>query len=97
MAKAPKLKKTTKRKKAPSPAAASTQPGPAAAPPSTGPEWTVEALTQALQATTVDEDIALLKRAGILTKAGKLAKLYTSWGDKVSRTPEINELGEMDG
>jgi hypothetical protein len=59
--------------------------------------WTVDALTQALNATSVDEDIALLKRAGILTKGGKLAKRYTSWGDKVSRTPEIDELGEMVG
>jgi hypothetical protein len=58
-------------------------------------EWTVDALTRALKATSVDEDIALLKHAGILTKGGKLAKRYTSWGDKVSRTPEINESGEM--
>lgn len=66
-----------------------------AAPPSKPVEWTVDALTQALKETSVDEDIALLKRAGILTKSGKLARRYTSWGDKVSRTPEINESGEM--
>jgi hypothetical protein len=47
--------------------------------------------------TSVEEDIALLKQAGILTKSGKLAKLYTSWGDKVSRPPEIDESGEMHG
>lgn len=69
----------------------------AAAPATEQPEWTVEALTRALTATSVEEDIALLKRAGILTKEGKLAKRYTSWGDKVSRTPEINEQGEMEG
>ncbi|MGK3963930.1 hypothetical protein WMF38_07085 [Sorangium sp. So ce118] len=97
MAKNPKLKKTGKQKKTPKPAQASARPGPAVAFPSTAPEWTVEALTQALNATTVDEDIALLKRAGILTEEGKLAKLYTSWGDKVSRTPELDELGELDG
>jgi hypothetical protein len=64
-------------------------------PPSKPVEWTVDALTLAINATSVDEDIALLKQAGILTKGGKLAKRYTSWGDKVSRTPEINESGEM--
>ncbi|WP_437737385.1 hypothetical protein [Sorangium sp. So ce1335] len=88
------MAKTRKAKKA---ATTSTSRRPAATPVAEEPEWTVEALTRALTATSVDEDIALLKRAGILTKAGKLAKLYTSWGDKVSRTPEINEQGEMEG
>lgn len=68
---------------------------PAASPPSNPAEWTVDALTRALNATSVDEDVALLKRAGILTKGGKLAKRYTNWGDKVSRTPELSASGEM--
>lgn len=58
-------------------------------------EWSTDALTRALNATSPAEDVELLKRAGILTKGGKLAKRYKSWGDKVSRTPEINEAGEM--
>ncbi|WP_437310923.1 hypothetical protein [Sorangium sp. So ce388] len=97
MAKTPKPNKTGKQKKTSKPAQTSAQPGSAVAFPPTAREWTVEALTQALNATTVDEDIALLKRAGILTEEGKLAKLYTSWGDKASRTPEIDELREVDG
>ncbi|XXU30714.1 hypothetical protein WMF36_16930 [Sorangium sp. So ce887] len=36
-------------------------------------------------------EVRVRERAGILTRGGKLAKLYTSWGDKASRTPEINE------
>jgi hypothetical protein len=88
------MAKTRKAKKA---AMTSTLRRSAAAPAAEQPEWTVEALTRALTATSVEEDIALLKRAGILTKEGKLAKRYTSWGDKVSRTPEINEQGEMEG
>ncbi|WP_437491955.1 hypothetical protein WME75_16675 [Sorangium sp. So ce1014] len=93
-----KTRKARELAKAEKTAKTNTRRGPAgAAPPPQGPEWTVEALTQALNATSVDEDIALLKRAGILTRGGKLAKRYTSWGDKVSRTPEINERGEMEG
>lgn len=97
MAKTRKARKPAKPRKAAKSARASAAQRPGAAPPPSGPEWTVEALTQALNSTSIDEDVALLKRAGILNKRGKLAKRYTSWGNKVSRTPEINELGEMEG
>jgi hypothetical protein len=96
MVKTRKARKPVKLKKHAKPAQTSAR-SPAAAPPPGGPEWTVEALTQAINATSIEEDIALLKRAGILTQGGKLARRYTTWGNKVSRTPEINELGEMEG
>ena len=60
-------------------------------------EWTAEELIAVLNASSVEEDIESLKRAGILTKEGKVAKLYLSWGNKVSRTPEIDESGELRG
>jgi len=60
--------------------------------PATSGAWTVDELIQAINATSIDEGIAILKRAGILTRDGKLAKLYTSWGDKVSRTPTLSEM-----
>ncbi len=89
------MAKTVKRRKSAKASKATVQRPAAAAPPAKPTEWTVDALTQAINATSVDEDIALLKRAGILTKGGKLAKRYKSWGNKVSRTPEINASGEM--
>lgn len=58
---------------------------------------TVEELIRVLNASSVAEDIESLKRAGILTKDGKVAKLYLSWGNKVSRTPEIDASGELQG
>jgi hypothetical protein len=97
MAKARKARKPAKPRKVAKSTQTSAPRRPGAAPPPSGPKWTLEALIQAVNATTIDEDVALLKRAGILTKSGKLARRYTSWGDKVSRTPEINELGEMEG
>ncbi len=56
--------------------------------------WTVNEVVEAINATSFEEDIAILKRAGILTEKGKLAKLYTSWGDRVSRTPTLREMQE---
>jgi len=52
-------------------------------------------MVEALKAGTPKEKLERLKRAGILTEEGKLAPLYKSWGDKVSRTPDINEAGEL--
>ena len=60
-------------------------------------EWTAEELIAVLNASSVEEDIESLKRAGILTKEGKVARLYLSWGNKASRTPEIDESGELRG
>jgi hypothetical protein len=37
------------------------------------------------------ESVAALKRSGILTKDGELAKKYKSWGNKPSRTPNASE------
>ena len=87
-----KTSKSPKKKKS---SRSTTSRTPRVAPPSKPVEWTVAAVTRELNATSVDEDIALLKKAGILTKGGNLARRYTSWGNKVSRTPEINESGEM--
>ena len=58
-------------------------------------EWTPARMVEALKAGTPKEKLERLKRAGILTEEGKLAPLYKSWGDKVSRTPDINEAGEL--
>ena len=55
-------------------------------------EWTHEAFRKAISAGTLEENIATLKRIGILTKSGKLSKKYTDWGDKVTRTPDLADL-----
>jgi hypothetical protein len=83
MAKTRKPQKSAPKQK---PVAAAVQAAPGA--------WTVDEAIQAINATSVEEDIAILKRAGILTAEGKLAKLYTSWGDTVSRTPTLSEMKE---
>ena len=90
--KASAAKPAARKKPASNPKLASPAPAPVTRKPE---EWTLEAMIAVLQAPSLEEDIALLKRAGILTKKGKLAKLYTTWGDKVSRTPELDENGEL--
>ena len=40
----------------------------------------------AVQRGTIEEKVALLKKAGILDENGEVAEKYRSWGSKVSRT-----------
>jgi hypothetical protein len=54
--------------------------------------WTPADLVAAIKAGTWADKIASMKRAGILTKDGKLSRKYTSWGKKVSRTPTADQL-----
>jgi hypothetical protein len=65
------------------------RPGPQAPP----GVWTPENLAAALAPGTLEEEVALLRVAGILDKRGDLAKKYRSWGRKASRTPEVEEGG----
>jgi hypothetical protein len=53
--------------------------------------WTPEELFLALTQGTIEEKVALLRTAGILDERGKLAKKYRSWGNKPSRTPEVED------
>jgi hypothetical protein len=53
------------------------------------PEWTPNRLKQAIRSGSSEQDIAILKRIGLLTADGKLNKAAQSWGGKPSRTPEI--------
>ncbi len=50
--------------------------------------WTPDELMSALTSGTVAEKVALLSKFGILDKKGNLAKIYRTWGNKPSRTPE---------
>lgn len=52
--------------------------------------WSPENLGQALEMGTTEEKIALLSKIGILTKDGRLARRYTSWGKVISRTADQN-------
>jgi hypothetical protein len=45
----------------------------------------------ALALGTLEEELALLRTAGILDEHGELAKTYMSWGRKPSRTPEVDD------
>lgn len=58
------------------------EPGPQA-PPGT---WTPAELMAAVQRGTIEEKVALLRKAGILDESGEVAEKYRSWGSKVSRT-----------
>lgn len=59
-------------------------------------DWTVERMIELIRSPTVEEHVARLKRVGILTEDGEIAPLYKSWGNKVSRTPIINDAGELE-
>jgi hypothetical protein len=56
-------------------------------------DWSVPAIIKALRAGRTGDRLAALKRSGIITKSGKLAAKYRSWGKKVSRTPDAKEMG----
>lgn len=55
-------------------------------------DWTPAAIVSALKKARKGDRVAALKRSGILTKEGRLAKRFRIWGTKVSRTPQANEI-----
>lgn len=55
--------------------------------------WSANALLKALDKASKGNAVAALKRRGILTKKGKLASKFRSWGNKASRTPDAREMG----
>lgn len=54
-------------------------------------EWTPERLREAVVAGTRAEKVELLKQIGVLTPAGKLSKRSEQWGNRPSRTPELEQ------
>lgn len=52
-------------------------------------DWTPDRLREAIRSGASEEDVALLKKIGLLTPDGKLSKAAQSWGEKPSRTPEL--------
>ena len=54
--------------------------------------WSPASLLAALKRGTVDEKVAVLKKAGILDASGKLTETYRSWGSKVTRTPNAEQV-----
>ncbi len=56
--------------------------------------WTPDSLLTALKRGTLDEKIAVLRKAGILDENGELTQTYKSWGAKVTRTPAFETDGE---
>jgi hypothetical protein len=57
--------------------------------PKAAADWTPQRLKQAIRSGSSEHDIAILKRIGLLTPEGKLSKAAQSWGEKPSRTPEL--------
>lgn len=51
--------------------------------------WSPRELITAIQVGGTADDVAILKRVGIVDKSGKLARKYKSWGTKVSRTEPV--------
>jgi hypothetical protein len=52
-------------------------------------EWSPKRLRKAVAAGTNAEKVALLKDIGVLRKDGTLAKRASSWGNRPTRTPEL--------
>lgn len=48
--------------------------------------YSAESLSAAARSVTEAQKVQLLKKAGILSPAGRLSKIYRNWGTKVSRT-----------
>jgi hypothetical protein len=46
----------------------------------------------ALRRGSIDEKVAVLKKAGILDENGNLTKTYQNWGSKVTRTPDAKDI-----
>jgi hypothetical protein len=55
-------------------------------------EWTPARLLKALRSGTREQDLAILKRIGLLTEEGKMNPAAQSWGSKPSRTPTLEEM-----
>jgi hypothetical protein len=55
-------------------------------------EWSVEALKRALTSGTRAQDVAILKRIGLLTAEGKANPDAEDWGSRPSRTPTLEEM-----
>jgi hypothetical protein len=81
MAKTSKAKRATRK---------AIEPGPQA-PPGT---WTPAELSAAIRRGTIEEKVALLKKAGILDENGEISKRYRDWGSKVTRTMTAITEGE---
>jgi len=47
--------------------------------------WSPQDALSAVESGTVDEDVAILKRAGILQEDGKVSQRYKRWGKNESR------------
>jgi hypothetical protein len=54
-------------------------------------DWTPVRLCKAVTAGTRREKVAVLKKIGVLTRRGKLAKTGKRWGKKPSRTPVLED------
>jgi hypothetical protein len=54
--------------------------------------WSVEALKRALSSGTRAQDIAILKRIGLLTVEGSANPAAEDWGSRPSRTPTLEEM-----
>jgi hypothetical protein len=52
--------------------------------------WTPDELLSAFDDRTDAQRIEALKAAGIIDASGKITKLYKSWGNKVTRTPDAD-------
>lgn len=49
--------------------------------------WSPHSLALALKTARKGDRVAALKRSGILTNDGRVAKQYKNWGRTVTRTP----------
>ena len=50
--------------------------------------WTPDQLLSAFQDRTAEKRLDALRLAGIIDAKGRITKLYRSWGNKVTRTPD---------
>lgn len=54
--------------------------------------WSPDALLAALKKGTSADKREALKQAGILDASGNLTKTYESWGSRVTRTPNADDM-----
>jgi hypothetical protein len=54
--------------------------------------WAPSTLMEALVRGTIEDKVAVLRKAGILDENNKLSSTYKNWGSKVTRTPYATEL-----
>jgi len=50
--------------------------------------WTPDQLLSAFQDRTAEKRVEALRLAGIIDANGRITKLYRSWGNKITRTPD---------